>query len=415
MPLLKNSESKHILISGSSGTGKTVAMLELLDQIRANKQRAIVYDKMGIYLKHFYRPETDVILNPLDSRSPAWNVFSEGRYPSDYDPIAAALMPMHHHASDPFWVNGARTIFSCLAVKLHQENRKDNQNFLKLMLNNDLEGLGKVLKGTPAETLVSEKSDKTAFSVLSVLATYVRSLLYLPQTGDDFSIRKWVEDDKADSFLFVASRADQHETLKPLISGWLEIATNALLSLEPNPTRRIWTILDELPSLHRLPSLPSALAESRQFGGCMVLSIQSIAQLRDIYGKDGAEALSSLCNTRLFFRTPDPVTAEWVSQALGQIEVDENKEGLSYGAHESRDGVSMHSQTFLRPVVLPSEILALEDLNAYLRLPGQWPITKVKLTPCARKSEIKAFVPRTPSSAPDPKQVEIGQAGFLPI
>lgn len=157
-------------------------------------------------------------------------------------------------------------------------------------------------------------------------------------------------------------------------------------------------MIDELPSLYKLPSLFSALAESRQFGGCSVLSFQSISQLRDIYGADGAETISGLCSTRLIFRNPELRTAEWLSKSLGQMEADETKEGLSYGAHEIRDGVSIQSHTSVKPLVLYPEIMELEDLAAYLRLPGKWPITKVHFQYKDRPVIADAWIEKT--SAP---------------
>lgn len=403
IPYLASGETLHTIISGGPGQGKTVAMKELIEQIRKQGDRAIIYDKMGVYLKEFYNAETDVILNPLDARSPAWNIFAEARTPSDYDTIAAALLPMHHYAQDPFWVNAARTIFTSLAVKLDQEGKKDNQILLKTLLNNDLSGLWEILKGTPAETLVNEKSDKTAFSALSVLSTYVKCLHYLPAGNQTFSIRKWVEDENAKGFLFVASRADQHETLKPLISVWLDIAINQLLSLEQSRDRRFWVLMDELPSLHRLPSLKPGLAEARQFGGSFVLSIQTIAQLREIYGRDGADAVSGLCSNRLVFKSPEPETAEWASKSLGRVELSEVQEGFSYGANEMRDGVSVSMHKALRPLVLDTEILNLNPLEGYLKLSGNVPVAKVQLKPTTRKIVADRFINRLETNKAEEK------------
>ena len=53
-------------------------------------------------------------------------------------------------------------------------------------------------------------------------------------------------------------------------------------------------ILDELPTLHQVPSLQPGLAESRQFGGCFVLGVQVASALRDLYGRNGAETISGL-------------------------------------------------------------------------------------------------------------------------
>ena len=54
-----------------------------------------------------------------------------------------------------------------------------------------------------------------------------------PTTGRPCSIREWIGDENRDGFLFLTSRGDQHASLRGLISTWLEIAVNAMLSLDP--------------------------------------------------------------------------------------------------------------------------------------------------------------------------------------
>ena len=119
-----------------------------------------------------------------------------------------------------------------------------------------------------AQSIVDPENPKTALSVRAMLTANIGALECLPDTGKPFSIREWVADDEEGGFLFLTSRGDQHASLRGLISTWLEIAVNTMLSLEQDDQRRIWVVLDELPTLHQVPSLQPGLAESRQFGGC---------------------------------------------------------------------------------------------------------------------------------------------------
>ena len=114
-----------------------------------------------------------------------------------------------------------------------------------------------------------------------------------------------------------------------------------MLTLAQDDGRRIWVILDELPTLHQVPSLQPGLAESRQFGGCFVLGVQVASALRDLYGRNGAETISGLCGTRVVLAAPDRDTAQWSADSLGRSEVEEVAEGYSYGANTIRDGVSL--------------------------------------------------------------------------
>jgi type IV secretory pathway TraG/TraD family ATPase VirD4 len=149
-----------------------------------------------------------------------------------------------------------------------------------------------------------------------------------------------------------------------------------MLSLYQTRTRKIWVILDELPSLHALPSLEQGLAETRQFGGCFVLSIQSISQLRSKYNTNSAQTISSLCNTKVFLRAGDSDSAKWYSDNIGIIEVEEMREGLSYGAHEMRDGINVNRQKIMKHLVLPTELINLKDREGYFCMGKSYPVTK---------------------------------------
>lgn len=394
VPIAKDSETQHILIHGTVGTGKSVSIKELLQKVRDKGQRAVIYDKGCDFIQYFYRDGKDYLLNPLDIRTQPWNIWAECSDPADYDNFAAAFMPLPAiAASDPFWINAARTIFACTAQKLAEKNIRSTSTLLRYLFSTELKELFDLVKGTEAEVLVSDKAEKTALNVKSVLANFLKSLKYLTDDENVFSIRKWIQED-SDSWLFITSRGDKHETLKPLISAWLNTVATSTLSLTPSPERRIWLFLDELPSLHRLPYLPEAFAEARKFGGCLVAGMQSVEQLKKIYGEHEGIGMIDLCNTRLFLRNTESKIAHWVSQNLSEYEIDEVKEGLSYGANSFKDGVSVSTQNIRKPVVSSTEIEALNDLEGYLRLKGDWPITKVKLTPKPITKIAEGFIPR---------------------
>src|SRR3546814_14313780 len=95
----------------------------------------------------------------------------------------------------------------------------------------------------------------------------MRSFAYLDDTDDGLSIRDWVATEGDDSWLFVTVKADQLPSLRPLITVWLDIAISAIMSLKPDQQRRLYCVIDELPSLQKLPSLSDFLARPRKYGG----------------------------------------------------------------------------------------------------------------------------------------------------
>ena len=303
--------------------------------------------------------------------------------------------------ADPFWITAARQLFSHGAAVLWQRGETRNRVLVDHLLKTELSALAEAMEGTVAQSIVDPANPKTALSVRAMLTANIGAMDLLPDEGEPFSIRQWVEGE-GEGFLFLTSRGDQHASLRGLISTWLEIAVNTLLSLPRMDGRRIWVILDELPTLHQLPSLRPGLAESRQFGGCFVLGVQVFSALRDLYGRDGAETISGLCGTRVVLAAPDRDTSQWSAESLGRVEEESLAEGVSY--ETPRDGVTLSTRRDLRPLVLPAEVARLENLSGYLKFPGSWPVARIRLKYRARRRAAERFEPRCGGESDTAKQ-----------
>jgi type IV conjugative transfer system coupling protein TraD len=399
MPMIVNSETKHFLVHGSTGSGKTQLISKFLDNLRKRGDKVFLYDKGGVYTSTFYRPNQDKILNPFDARCENWSLWHEARTATDFENMAESLIPMHGE-TEPFWVNAARTIFGSAAFTMQGDNDRSIKKLLKVLLTSELNDLHSYLSGTEAATLTSDKIEKTAISIRSVITTYLKSLRFLVGIEQDsekskktkFSIRDWICDDKDDGWLFLSSNAAQHASLKPLLSMWFSMATITLLALPENRSRRLWFVCDELPSLHKLPQLPESIAEARKYGGCFVLGMQSYAQLEKVYGKSAGREIFDLMNTAFFFRSPSPDMAELVSRALGSQEIEDMRENYSYGANAIRDGISIGTQRMINQIVSPAEIMELEEMKCYLRLAAPYPITLLELVLNKRSKLAESFI-----------------------
>jgi type IV secretory pathway TraG/TraD family ATPase VirD4 len=141
----------------------------------------------------------------------------------------------------------------------------------------------------------------------------------------------------------------------------------------------MWFIMDELPAMQKIPSLSMILAQGRKYGACVVAGIQNIAQLDRIYDKSGAQELLDLFRTKFFFAVGDNNIAEYASKSLGEVEIDETKESLSYGSNTMRDGVNINSAQKIKRLVLPDEVKNLEPRTCFVKLCGNYPITKLKV------------------------------------
>ncbi|WP_131783649.1 type IV conjugative transfer system coupling protein TraD [Legionella gresilensis] len=397
-PLIRDSEVQHLLIHGTVGTGKSQLIMKIMDALRQRGDRVIVYDKGCTFIPHYFDAHQDVILNPFDERCANWDMWREAPRDADFENMAESLIPILGE-SDPFWSSAARTVFVSCAAKMRFDKDRSLEKLLKLLLTDEFSYLEDYLKGTAAATLVSSKIEKTAISIRSVITTYLKSLKNLSglslSGAPPFSIHDYITHENHQGWLFISSNGESHHSLKPLISMWLAMASLTLLSLTPNQHRRIWFICDELPSLHKLPLLGETIAEVRKFGGCFLLGMQSFSQLTKVYGQAGSKEIFDLLNTRFFFRSPSSEMARLVSSELGEEEIEESRENYSYGANSIRDGISLGNQRTTRPIVSYPQILELETLHCFVRLPGSYPVTQLKLEPKNRPHLWKGFVARS--------------------
>lgn len=388
IPYPYKSQEQNTLIIGATGSGKTQLISDLVDQIRARGEKLIIYDKKGDYLSWFYDKKKDFILNPFDKRGENWNLLNEIDHSGMIKTIAESFIPARgdRAGENKIWDDAARLAFSEIAKKVIKENGIcSNLELVDTILQKDPEDLAEYVKNTDAQGIINMDSKKTAMSVIFVLATQFNSLRLTNGDKDDsFSIRKWLREEDRNSTLFITNQSKFDIELAPLQTAWFEIAINGILSGKQNNKQKTWIIMDELATIHKIPSLQRGLAAGRSYGSCFVLGIQNISQLRDIYGMHSASNISSECNTRCIFKANDPETAKWVSDNLGQEEIIENRRSLSYGASEVRDGVNVSNHNKIRTLVLPSEIQNMDRLELYIKM-VDCPIVKKKLKYKERK------------------------------
>lgn len=386
-------EPEHILICGAPGTGKTNIIVKVLDGIRKRKRRAIVYDTAGTFVEKFYRPGIDVLLNPLDARSDAWSPWVDVPHDYHYDQIAESTIP--DKAGDPFWAKAARGTLVAVLRKLARQERTLVSILLDTLLRSKLKDLAAFAAGTDAAAFISTEGERTSAGIQAELASVMRSFSYLDDTVDGLSIRDWVANEKDDSWLFITVKADQLPSLRPLITVWLDIAISAIMSMTPDRDRRLYCVIDELPTLQKLPSLSDFLARARKYGGCGILGFQSYPQLEATYGIQDAAAITGYCSTWVALRANDTPTAKHVSENLGQVEQVEANEGMSYGVNDMRDGVNLSRMQVTRPLVMHTEVTNLPNLSGYLRFGRNLPVVRFEDSYNKAPSITVAFEERT--------------------
>jgi hypothetical protein len=403
-------ESSHIMIMGDTGAGKSVLQRRILTQVAERGETAIVYDPALEYTPQFFNADRgDLILNPLDARCPYWSPSDEVDHEAEALTLATSLFPDKPH-ENTFFVEGPRKIFAYLLTL------KPNPEELVWWMSHEDE-LDRRLKGTELESFVYRGAGPQRGGVLGALNMVADSLKLLPRETEAkqrFTSEQWAR--QKSGWLFFTSTPRFRERLLPLTSLWLDTLVLRLMNLGDPLMRHAWFVLDELASLQRLPQLHTALTENRKSGNPVVIGFQGRSQLEVRYGHE-AESMLSQPATKIFLHTSEPRAAKWISDTIGEVEVESVKETVNTHPLQLTKSRSYHTERRTEPLVLPSEISGLQLLHALLKVdnivvPFSFPYTaplksQQGFIPRASSPRIVEMTKRTPETTAAPASQEI--------
>jgi hypothetical protein len=383
IPIPPLDETKHFKMIGTTGTGKSTAIRELLEGALARGDRAVIADPDGGYLKRFYDPARgDVILNPFDPRAHTWNIYGELTASHDVEQLARSLIP-DQEGSDRSWRGYARTFFTALARQTNEAGVRDLNELYRLITSASTDELRILTQGTPAQPFLEGGNERMFGSIRSVTGASLTALDYLAtQTGPPIAVRDWVRTGRG--VLFLPYQADQIAALRSIISAWLRLAIFQTMT-GGDGDQRLWFVVDELDALGPIDGLKDALARLRKFGGRCVLGFQSIAQVSSTYGFGEAQTIVENCSNTLILRcsaSENGGTARFASKLIGEREVirptvSRTRKGGFFA--EPGHSVSRGEQHVTEAAVLAAEIEQLADLSGYLKFASNPSWLRVRL------------------------------------
>ena len=380
-------ECRHFAIAGTTGSGKTTVLRQMLDMVEARGEPALVYDTSGEFVSHYYRPERgDVILNPFDGRSAYWSPFLEIAHPADADRIARQLVSETGERDDDVWLETSRILVANVLRVLNAEGKTTLPDLLNALQAKTKEEMKVWLAGTSSARTFEDDADRATGSVLFMLAKASNLLQFLwrePGDTGSFSFREFIagldQHKGPKPWIFVPRKEDYFEAMKPLLACWLECAASATLGLEPSSSRRMWFFLDELADLPRVENLTRLLPEGRKFGASVTLTFQAIGQMHRRYGRDSAEAVLGCCNTKLYLQIIDRETREWASCNIGDVEVEIRSPSDSFDYGPTSGKTALGGTRHVRAAVIESD-MRLEPHHGFLQLPDALPVARIRLT-----------------------------------
>ena len=383
----RDEESSHFILMGDSGSGKSSLIRQLLVQIRSRDELAVVFDPELEFSPHFFRPNIDTLLNPTDQRMPFWTPSDEVRYPPEAAALAESLFPDKIRETT-FFTESSRKIFAHLLR--YKPTPQELTGWMK-----DMEELDKRISGTEMVAMLAKGAMGQRAAVQGTLNQAVAAFQLLPRESEAhgrWSAAEWTQN--GDGWVFLPSTPTQRDSVKPLVSMWLDALILRLLEARHHRTVPVWFIVDELATLQRLPQLTAAITQGRKANIRMVLGFQGPAQLEALYGPQ-AQIMLSQPMTKVFMRTSEPDAANWISRSIGEVEVlrreTTHTRSIPNLLERRHRSISYHWQRHIEPLVMASTIAGLPNLNGYIK---------------SRNLVVAAQFPRVPA--------ECNETAFLP-
>lgn len=388
---------QHVLITGSSGTGKTVLLSRAIQSTKARGIKGICHGgKDGEMVARFYEPAKDYIFNPLDQRSIAINIFDFLAEQSDFDSVAATFVPSDA-TREKFFTSSAKNLLSEILRFAYQRGDRNNAA-LWHYLNRPRQELHRMLSSidSPSAVYIEAESPQSQ-SCLSTLKLHTKVLQYLryQKSQQHFSLRDWITDEERGGMIFLSSRVKQREALSPLMSFFIDRLATEVLSLRDHPNQiRIIFWVDEWGVLPPMPAIKMLLQQGRSKGSVFVAGIQEKAQLDHIYGPETATSLINQFSTYVGFRMNDSNSAEFFSRLIGERETEQTQASFSSGTRDRRETESYHHQLRSDRLVLAAQLQKLPNLHCFLKVHG-YPIIRSELTYRPYPDMAPAFVVNT--------------------
>jgi hypothetical protein len=390
----RDREAMHFLIVGDSGTGKSAAIRQMLAQVWERGEAAIVYDPAMEYLPQFYNEgRGDVILNPVDARCPFWSPGDEVPHEAEALTLAASLFP-DQGRENRFFVEAPRKIFA------HLLNLKPTPEQLTSWMCNAAE-IDQRVEGTEMQAMIDRQAAAQRSGVLGSLNMVADAFKLLPKESETerrWSTVEWATGRKG--WVFLTSKPTMRERMRPLMSLWLDLLVLRLMN-DDTARRKTWFVLDELASLQRLPQLTTAVTENRKSNNPMVLGFQGKAQVEALYGHV-AEAMLSQPATKIFLKTSEPYASEWISKAIGEVEIERFRETRTHGKFP-RNAESEQRDITREPLVMASEVGGLDPLHGYLKHGNL--VLRMRFPYMELRDNVEKFVERKMTTAASAKPV----------
>ena len=342
--------SKHSLLIGGTGCGKTTLFYHLISQVKQKmtcNDVMIVFDSKGDFYSKFAKPGDIVIGNSPQyyQKSERWNIFKEvladgwdeERFNINAQEICKAFFKerIEKNQSNAFFPNAARDLLAALLISFVKAAKEDNpprakspiaseyfynDKFLEYLNGHNSVEIVETLSHFPQNTSVIsyiEEEGQQTQGVLSELYSVIRDL-FIGVFADHgkFSIRDFVRK-KGGRTLFIEYDLSIGSVLTPMYSLLFDLALKEALGRQQSKGS-VYLFCDEFKLLPRLEHIDDGVNFGRSLGVKIFAGLQSIEQLYEIYKQEKGRNIAAGFSSIYAFRANDTSTRKFITELFGK-------------------------------------------------------------------------------------------------
>lgn len=348
--------SKHMLMLGSIGSGKSNMLFHVVDAVKSSLQQndcMIFFDSKGDYVSNFCTQKDIIVGNSqwvktrfcnkgLDQRVQYWNIFSDLSQDTLLDSIreisTALFKKSIESAQNPIFPRGARDMFSSIIYAFYkksfieigrgrtvlvggQKKLLDN-HVLKVFFDGfSIDSFQSLISGIPEIEWVNTYISSGAKT--NTTQSYLTYLNAIPQEifNNDFgksgyfSIRGFINDGSCQS-VFLEYDIANGNSLDIIYTVMLDIAMKEALGKQRNGN--IYFILDEFPLIPKLSYFDNLLNFGRSLGVKVIAGIQNVGQVYSKYDIYLGNSILSGFSSYFAFKLFDQASRDIVKQRHGK-------------------------------------------------------------------------------------------------
>ena len=336
--------SKHTMLIGGTGCGKTTLFYHFVSQLKQNMTKddvMIIFDSKGDFYSKFYSKSKDIVIGnsrQYSNDSEHWNIYKEiladGWEERDFiintqEVCKSFFEERTKNTTNAFFPNAARDLLSAVITTFIREGKKDPAIKKEFFYNNKLKEFLDLSDSQMIMDLLGDSPDANAVlsyingdnaqsqGVLSEMYSIIREI-FIGVFADkgSFSMREFVRN-KGNKTLFIEYDLSIGSMLTPVYRLMFDLALKEALGRN-KPQGNVYLICDEFKLLPHLRHIDDGVNFGRSLGVKVFAGIQSIEQLYEIYGQSRGRNIAAGFSSVYAFRSNDSASRDFISGLFGK-------------------------------------------------------------------------------------------------